>query len=79
MDEEIKKQIQSMSLNLLDIRASQDAMNKRLARVEARLTQLMIYEGMQSDGRTQLQNPQNHVQSNTAHLYRPYSARESND
>ena len=38
------------------------AMASRLARMESRLTQLMLFQGMQTDGRTQLNTREmNHV------------------
>lgn len=34
--------------------ATLNAMSARLARIESRLTQLMLFQGMQTDGRSQI-------------------------
>ena len=41
---------------LIDIRAFNESFNRRLVRIETRLTQLMVFEGMQNDGRAHLIN-----------------------
>jgi len=41
---------------LQNIKAASDTMNRRMTRIESRLTQLMVWQGMQTDGRKPIIN-----------------------
>lgn len=54
MYSDVKAHQQEMLDVLKDIQLSLDLLTKRVTRIESRLSQLMLYEGMQSDGRTEI-------------------------
>ena len=46
---------------LTNLQTTQEILNHKVSRVESKLTQLMLFEGMQSDGRKPIKDT-NHVE-----------------
>jgi hypothetical protein len=54
MTETETENLRQIAIAIQSIKAANDTLNKRLTRIETRLTQLMVYQGMQTDGRNRI-------------------------